>query len=59
MKKKKVRLKMQQINRDSITFAVGAIKRLNSRRLGVYSFDCWIDKAISQWHGFILENMGV
>ena len=50
---------MEQINRDSITFAIAAIKRLNSRRLGVWSFDCWIDKAISQWHGFILENMGV
>lgn len=44
-------------DRNTLTFAIGAIKRLNARRIGVERFDLWIDLAISQWADFIHEEM--
>ena len=41
----------------NITYAIAAIRRLNARRMGRYSFDAWIDYAIRDWHRFIHDEL--
>ena len=40
----------------NITYAIAAIRRLNARRIGRYSFDACIDFAIRDWHKFIHDE---
>jgi len=44
------------INRPSpctVEFALGAIDRLNARRIGHASFDAWINFAVRNWKEWI------
>jgi hypothetical protein len=47
------------MNRNTVEYARAAIGRLNARRTGRWSFDCWIDAAIRQWEDLIKELSAV
>ena len=41
------------IKTHSIDQALAAINRLNARRIGIASFDYWIDYAVRDWEKYI------
>jgi hypothetical protein len=41
------------IKSHRIEEALGAIERLNARRVGIASFDYWIDYAVRDWEKYI------
>jgi hypothetical protein len=41
------------IKTHSIDQALAAIDRLNARRIGIASFDYWIDYAVKDWNQYI------
>jgi hypothetical protein len=41
------------IKSHTIEEALGAIERLNARRVGIASFDYWIDYAVRDWNQYI------
>jgi hypothetical protein len=41
------------IKTHSIDQALKAIDRLNGKRVGISSFDCWIDYAVRDWNKYI------
>jgi len=41
------------IKTHTIEEALAAIERLNARRVGIASFDYWIDYAVKDWNQYI------